>query len=125
MTNAAEIFGQEMAAKPHFLEALTDLDNSAQVYHDLTGDPDRLEALLAMSPVKMGAELARLSTKLAAKPAVVVSRAPAPITPLAAPKLVERTLEDLANDDSPEALDELDRRMAAEERKRFEAQQGR
>ena len=120
--NAAEIFSDEMRAKPEFLETLTDLDNSAAVYHELAGDPDKMEAVLNMPPHKMGAELARMSAKLSSAPAPKpISRAPAPIRPLDGPSVQERSLDDLANDPSPAAMKELDRRMEAEERKRWEA----
>lgn len=123
---AREIFSEEMASKPHFIEAVTDLPNSAAVYHELAGNPDEFERVLNLPPVKMGMELAKLSTKLTApKPVVQVSRAPAPIKPLDKPGVEERSLEDLANDDSPESMAEFDRRMRAEEDKRFKEQQSR
>lgn len=120
--DAAEIFSDEMRAKPEFLETITDLDNSAAVYHELAGDPDKMEAVLNMPPHKMGVELARISAKLSSAPAPrPVSRAPAPIRPLDGPSVQERSLEDLANDQSPAAMKEFDRRMALEEEKRWKA----
>ncbi len=119
VADAAEVFSDEIRAKPEFLEAVTELDNPAAVYHELAGDPDLMESVLNMAPHKMGMELAKLSAKLAATPAPKpVSRAPAPIKPLDKPSMQERSLEDLANDPSPGAMAEFDRRMAVEEGKR-------
>lgn len=119
ISQAAEVFGQEMAKRLDFLEALTDLPNNAAVYHQLTADPDKLEALLAMPPHKMGMELARLSDAAAKPKPKPVSRAPAPIRPIA-DRGVERTLEELLND--PKASqEEINRRLDAEERKRAKA----
>lgn len=122
VADAKEVFSDEIRAKPEFLEAITELDNSAAVYHELAGDPDEMERVLELPSHKMGMELAKLSAKLAAKPAPKpVSRAPAPIKPLDKPTMQERSIEDLANDPSPGAMKEFDRRMALEERKRAEA----
>lgn len=119
---AAEIFGDEMKARPDFLEAVTELDNSAAVYHSLANDPDKMEAVLQMPPHKMGIELARISAKLATAPKPKpVSKLPPPIKPLDGPTLQERSLEDLANDTSPQAQAEFNRRMDAEEAKRARA----
>lgn len=116
---AAEVFSDEMRKRPDFLEAVIDLPNATAVYHDLAGDPDRMESLLKMPGHKMGAELARLSDKLAKPPARAVSKAPAPIRPIERGG-TERDLEDLIND--PKAsMDDIERRMQAEERKRAKA----
>lgn len=119
---AREIFSDEMAAKPHFIEAVTDLPNSAAVYHDLAGNPDEFERVLNLPPVKMGMELAKLSTKLAQAKPIQVSRAPAPIKPLDGPKIEERSLEALADATDEESMEAFDRRMRAEEKKRFAEQ---
>lgn len=119
---AGEVFGEELRARPDFLEAVTDLDNAAAVYHDLASDPDKMEAVLNLPPHKMGMELARISAKLTQAPKPKpISKVPAPIKPLDGPSLQERSLEDLANDSSPAAMKEFDRRMAAEEAKRYGA----
>lgn len=119
---AAEIFGDEMQAKPAFLEAVTALPNAAAVYYELSGDPDRFEALLNMAPHRMGIELGQISARLATPATRRTSKAPDPIKPIRKPLTPERPLEDLANDPSPSAQAEFNRRMAAEERKRAEAQ---
>lgn len=119
---AGEVFGEEMRARPDFLEAVTDLDNAAAVYHDLASDPDKMEEVLNLAPHKMGMELAKISARLAQAPRPKpISRVPAPITPLDGPTLQERSMEDLANDPSDAAMREFDRRMAADEAKRARA----
>lgn len=117
---AGELFGDEIRAKPAFLEIVTDLPNGEAVYHELAGDPDQMEKLLRLPDHKMGVELARMADKLAAKPALQISRVSAPIKPLDKPVKSERTLDELMND--PKAsMAEIDRRMAAEEEKRAKA----
>ncbi len=114
VNQAAEAIGPEIAARPDFLETLTDLPNAHAVYFDLASDPDRIEALLQMSPSKMGLELGRLSEKLAATKPKTVSRVPTPIRPLDKP-----TKEDLPLDDPNMSMEEFDRRMRLEEEKRY------
>lgn len=116
IAQARDAFREDLVARPDFLEAVTDLPNSAAVYHELAGDPDKFEAMLALPPHKMGMELARLSDKLAKPAPRQVSRAPAPIVPLNRGG-GERSLEDLANDPNTD-MAEFDRRMSAEEKKR-------
>lgn len=120
IVQAAELFGQELAKRPDILEALTDLPNSAAVYHELAGDLDKMEALIGMPAYKMGAELARMSDRLGApKPAPKVSKAPKPIKPIST-EGVERDLDSLINDPNA-SMEEINRRMAAEEKKRARA----
>lgn len=113
---AAEVFGGELKNRPDVLETITDLPNAAAVYHELAGDLDKMEAVLKMPAHKMGMELARMSDKLAKPTQRAVSRAPAPIRPIT-PGGAERTLDELINDPNA-SMAEIDRRMAAEERKR-------
>ena len=112
VSEAADVFGQEIAAKPEFLEAVTDLDNAADVYHDLAGNPDEMERVLGLPPHKMALELAKISTRLAKPPAARVSRAPAPITPLDRAVVEDTDLENCS-------MEEFDRRMSAAEAKRY------
>ncbi len=116
VSQAADIFSDELRARPDFLEAVTDLDNSAAVYHELAGDPDEMERVLQLAPHKMGIELAKLSTKLATKAPVRVSKAPAPIVPLN-----KNAVEPLALDDPNISQEEFNRRMDAEEEKAAKA----
>lgn len=116
---AAEVFSDELRARPDFLEAVTDLPNAAAVYHELAGDPDKMESILKMPAHKMGMELANLSAKVAKPAAKPVSRTPPPIKPIDKGG-VERTLDELINDPNA-SMAEIDRRMAAEEAKRAKA----
>lgn len=76
-------FGDQLRQRGDFFEALTSLPNAADVYHALTGDLDHLGEVLAMNPVQLGMELAKMSTAAAAKPkGSAVSRTPAPISPI-------------------------------------------
>lgn len=114
---AGEALRDEMVQRPDFFEAIADLDNATAVYHELTGDLDKMESLLQLPPHRMGIELAKISAKLSApKPARQVSRAPAPITPLDKP-----TKEDLPLDDPNLSQEEFNRRMDMEEEKRAKA----
>lgn len=77
-----QAFGDELAQRPNFFEALTELDNGAQVMATLWGDPDRLAEMLTFNPTKLGLEMAKLSGEVKAKAAPKISKAPAPIVPL-------------------------------------------
>jgi len=115
---AGEALRDELQQRPDFFEAVADLDNATAVYHELAGDIDRFESVLALPPAKMGMELARISAKLTAPPKPKpVSKAPAPIKPLDKP-----TIEDLPLDDPNISQEEFNRRMDAMEEKRFAAQ---
>lgn len=114
-----DAMSDEIKARPDFLEAVTDLPNAAQVYHELAGDLDKMDAILKLPAHKMGMELARLSDKLAKPPTRQVSKVPAPIVPIERGG-TERDLEDLINDPKAD-MAEINRRMSAEERKRAAA----
>lgn len=119
IVEAREALRDEIVARPEFLEAIVDLPNAAAVYHELAGDLDRMETILKMPAHKMGMELARISDKLAKPPVKPVSKAPKPIRPIDA-KGGERDLESLINDPNA-SMEEIDRRMRAEEAKRAKA----
>ena len=116
VADAADVFSDEIRAKPEFLEAVTELDNAAAVYHELAGDPDKMEEVLNLPPHKMGMELARLSAKLSTPAPKAISRAPAPIRPLDRPAQEPKNL-----DDPNLSMDEFDRMMRAEEDKAYKA----
>lgn len=83
VNQAGQAFGRELLNRDDFFEALTDLPNAVEVYHELAGDLDHMSEVLAMTPIKLGKELANMSNKLAAKPkAPPVSKAPTPIEPI-------------------------------------------
>lgn len=114
-----DAMSDELMARPDFLEAVTDLPNAAVVYHELAGDLDKMESILALPAHKMGMELARISDRLAKPPVRKISKAPAPIKPIERGG-TERDLEDLINDPNAD-MGEIDRRMKAEEAKRAKA----
>lgn len=120
---AGEALREEILARPDFIESLTALENAPQVYHELAGDLDHMERVLALPAHKMGIELAKLSASLQAPKPKPISRVPAPIVPLEKPTKAERPLEDLANDPNA-SMEEFDRRMTAAEKARFEARRG-
>lgn len=79
----SEAFGAELIKRPDFFDALTTIPNGADVYHELGADLDHMAEVLAMTPVQLGMELARISAKTLAKPkGPKVSAAPAPIDPI-------------------------------------------
>lgn len=112
---AAEALRDEIVARPDFLEAVVALENAPQVYHELAGDLDRMESLLAMPPHKMGIELAKISVQLARPKSAQVSKAPAPIKPLEKP-----VKGDLSLDDPNISQEEFNRRFDEMERRRYE-----
>lgn len=90
VTQVQAAFGEELKTRVDLFSALSDLPNAADVYHELTGDLDHFAEVLAMSPVQLGMELARISTKAGAKPrGPQVSKVPPPIEPLAGNGTVE------------------------------------
>lgn len=124
VSNIGELFGEDLQKRPDFFEAVTELDNAPAVWHELGNDPETMDRLLGLTPAKMGIELARISTKLAVPKAPVVSKTPPPIKPLQDLAREDRPLEDVLND--PKAsMKEIDRRMAAVEKRRLEERGGR
>lgn len=89
-------FGEQLNARPDFFEAITDPDipNGHEIFYALARDPEQTERLLRMPPVKMAIEIAKLSEKVA-KPAVkAISRAPAPVRPVAGSTQASTRLDD-------------------------------
>lgn len=90
----AAAFGDTLAARPDFLEALTELPNGHEVFFSLANDLDHAAEILALPSAKMGLRLAQLSTD-AAKPKVrQVSGAPDPITPIRGSVRAEMDIDD-------------------------------
>lgn len=114
-----EAFGQDLAQRPDLFDAVTKLPNAAEVYFELSKDLDHLAGVLELSPIELGMELKGLSERLAKPKPQPISRAPAPIKPLDRNNVADMPLEQLANDPSPKAMAEFDRRMRIEEEKRF------
>jgi hypothetical protein len=83
INGVGQAFGPDLARRVDFFDAVSGLDNGADVYHELAGDLDHMAEVLAMPPMQMGMELARLSAKVAQKPkGPAISKLPAPIEPV-------------------------------------------
>ncbi|MEN6505012.1 MAG: hypothetical protein ABFD92_10760 [Planctomycetaceae bacterium] len=79
-------FGDHLAQRPDFFEAIVDLENGHDVFYALAKDPEQAEQILTMPPVKMALKLSQLSSSISkpstSAPPKPISRAPAPITPV-------------------------------------------
>jgi len=96
-TEMVQNFGDQLNARPDFFEAITSLDNGHEVFYDLAKDPERTEKLLAMSPVRLAIEIAKLGDKKAvpAAPEVKpISKAPAPVKPVGGAPAASDRLDD-------------------------------
>lgn len=96
-TEMVQNFGDQLNARPDFFEAITSLDNGHEVFYDLAKDPERTEKLLAMSPVRLAIEIAKLGDKKAAPAAPEVrpiSKAPAPVKPVGGAPAASDRLDD-------------------------------
>lgn len=82
----------DLSQAPHFIEAITKLQNGAEVYYHLGKNLDEAGHVLSLSPINMALELARLSASLG-KP-VSVSKVPPPVTPVAASAAASTGLAD-------------------------------
>ena len=74
-------YGDQIAAKPEFLQAITALDDGHKVFYHLGKNPELAEKILNMAPVQMAVKLAGLASELRSKE-TRVSNAPTPIRPL-------------------------------------------
>lgn len=109
-----EAFGDQLSQRADIFDAITKLPNAPDVYHALGGDLDHMAHVLELSPVELGMELASLSAKLAKPKPPIVSKAPAPIKPLE-----KNQVDELPLDDPRVSMEEFNRRMDAEEEKRW------
>jgi hypothetical protein len=81
--------------QPALVEAAMVTDAPADVIHYLGSDVDEAARIMALPPIRMAAELVKLSGKLAApKTGVQVSRAPAPIEPVGGAVKAELDISD-------------------------------
>lgn len=86
----AVIDGSDAIARTHILNYLVESEVGPKLQYHLAKNPDVLDRLNSLSPIKAIAELGKLETKLEAKPEPKVetaklnsvSQAPAPITPI-------------------------------------------
>lgn len=68
---------------PHFLAAVLETEAPEKVLHHLGGDPDEAARVASLPSVKQAAELAKIAMKVGQAGSRPVSRAPAPISPIA------------------------------------------
>jgi hypothetical protein len=81
-------------APPAFLKAVTALDHSADVFYTLGKDPSEAMRVMALPPERMAIELARMEAKITAPPPPKpISRAPSPISPIAAGHEIDENAE--------------------------------
>ncbi len=74
--------GQAGLYSDQLLEAAMESGAPIEVMHHLATELGEAERLTELSPVRMGAEIAKLATKLAGPKAARVSNAPAPVEPV-------------------------------------------
>lgn len=84
------------------VEAALATDAPADVIHYLGTDPDEAARITALPPIRMAAELVKLSSKIAGqtKPAAEFSRAPAPIRPIGGTVKPEVDIASIAKTDN-------------------------
>ncbi|WP_347467531.1 hypothetical protein [Burkholderia stagnalis] len=66
------------------LQVVTQLDNAPKLLRHLAATPADAERLLSLSPLQMAAELGRMSDRIGKPPTQTVSKAPPPISTIAA-----------------------------------------
>lgn len=93
-----QYFGETLNARPDFFDAIINLDNGHDVFYALAADPEQAEQVLAMPTTKMVLKLSQLASsatpkKTEPKPKPI-SKAPAPITPVAGAPQATNRLDD-------------------------------
>ena len=71
---------EELPLTATMAHALVESDSSAKLMAYLTSNPDEVDRINALSPVKQAAEMGKLEAKVASAPAVKAPKAPAPIS---------------------------------------------
>jgi len=71
---------EELPLTATMAHALVESDVSAKLMAYMTSNPDEVDRINALSPVKQAAEMGKLEAKLASAPAVKAPKAPAPIS---------------------------------------------
>jgi hypothetical protein len=71
---------EELPLTATMAHALVESDTSAKLMAYLTSNPDEVDRINVLSPVKQAAEMGKLETKLASAPTVKAPKAPAPIS---------------------------------------------
>ena len=82
---------------PGLIEAVKEAGDPASLLYQLGKNPDEAERILALTPARMGAALAKLAAKAPTPPPV--SRAPAPLTPVAGSARVEADPDKMSMED--------------------------
>lgn len=81
---------QMVGVNREFLELATTSDVGAKLLHHLGTDLDEAARIISLPPVQMARELTKLEIKLGQPAAKPVSKAPAPITPIAGGSAVSK-----------------------------------
>lgn len=94
-----ENFGEELAQRPEFFDAIFGMENGADAFYALAKDPDETARILSLSPARMGAAIAAVAARKA--PARRESNAPAPIREVNGKANLQKTVmdDDISMDD--------------------------
>lgn len=90
---------------PNFVEALMELDFPQRVIMALADDPDEAGRILALSPIRMAAALAKVKPKDPPKKASKISGAPDPIVPVGGGNKGGKSYEEMSDEEYAEARD--------------------
>ena len=94
MTNMRSVGAIGPEADPGFISAVLELKDPVKIFHTLGKDPDEVTRILSLSPTKQVIELTRLEERLQKPKSAVISKAPAPITPVGGAAKAEPDLND-------------------------------
>lgn len=75
-------YENELSRRPDFWEAVLELPDPHKMVYHLAQTPGQIDALLDLSPAKLGVQLGNLNAKLSAPKAKPVSKAPPPPSPI-------------------------------------------
>jgi hypothetical protein len=119
LVNPADV--GEAQAYNNFLFAAMETGDGARVLHALGGNLDEAERILALPPVKMGIELAKLA--LGKGPDQAISNAPKPITPVGTTRSSNARIDptDTDNSDRLSTAEWMKRRNEQEDARRKRA----
>ena len=75
-------YESELSQRPDFWEAVLELPDPHKMVYHLAQTPGQIDALLDLSPAKLGVQLGNMNAKLSAPKAKPVSKAPPPPSPI-------------------------------------------
>lgn len=75
-------YESELSQRPDFWEAVLELPEPHKMVYHLAQTPGQIDALLDLSPAKLGVQLGNMNAKLSAPKAKPVSKAPPPPSPI-------------------------------------------